>query len=256
MGELLHNQGLSLAFASGGEGGHHGMSYWGLFFYFGLVLAIIFWFLAGAKKGLGQRVFKNPKTQWTEQLFLFLENMVLGIIGPHGRKYLPMLMTLWMVIFVSNAISLFFPTAPTADLSFNLAMALISVGYVQYEGMKQNGIFGHFKHFAGPKLGGFLVIISVMIFFIEIISELMKNVSLSLRLFGNIEGGHQAVVAMNDLGAPIYFPFGFFLLPIKVLTCIVQALIFTLLTSVYISLVTHGEDHHDDHHEGEPAAAH
>lgn len=260
MGDLLNMRTSLFASAEAGAeaGGHHGSSWMGLFVYVAIVVALIFLFLASAKKGLNDRVFKRWTTQWTEQLYLFIENMTVGIVGPHGRKYVPMMMTFWMVIFVSNLMSLFFPTAPTADLSFNLGMALIAIGYVQYEGMKVNGIFGHFKHFSGPKLGGLLVVISGMIFVIEIISEVMKNVSLSLRLFGNIDGGHQAVVAMNELGSGAYIPIGFFLLPIKLLTCVVQALIFTLLTCVYISLVTHHEEeHHDEHgHDGELAAAH
>jgi F-type H+-transporting ATPase subunit a len=81
----------------------------------------------------------------------------------------------------------------------------------------------------------------------------MKNVSLSLRLYGNIYGGHQAVVAMNDLGMHVFKPLGFdsgipfgeFLLPIKLLTCLVQAMIFCLLFCVYLSLVTHHEHHEE-----------
>lgn len=252
MGEVL-NAGMLLG-AAEGHGGGHGASYEGLFVYVGIVVLILFLFLANAKKGLNNRVFTKWTTQWTEQLYLFIENMTVGIIGSHGRKYIPLIMALWMIIFVSNMVSLFFPTAPTADLSFNLALALISIGYVQWEGMKANGVLGHFSHFAGPKLGGGLVLISLMIFVIELISEVMKNVSLSLRLFGNIEGGHQAVVAMNELGAGAYIPIGFFLLPVKLLTCVVQALIFTLLTCVYISLVTHHED--EAHAHGELAGAH
>jgi F-type H+-transporting ATPase subunit a len=235
--------------------GGPGTSYEGLFVYIGIVVLILFLFLGSAKSGLNNRVFTKWTTQWTEQLYLFIENMTVGIIGAHGRKYIPLMMALWMIIFVSNIVSLFFPTAPTADLSFNLALALISIGYVQWEGMKSNGVLGHFSHFAGPKLGGGLVLISLMIFVIELISEVMKNVSLSLRLFGNIEGGHQAVVAMNELGAAAYIPIGFFLLPVKLLTAVVQALIFTLLTCVYISLVTHHEEEHEHGH-GELAGAH
>lgn len=253
MGELF-SIGRS-AFAAA-EGGHHGPSYEGLFVYIAIVLAALFGFLTLAKSGLKDRVFVKWPTQWLEQLYLFIENMCVGIIGANGRKYVPMIMTFWCLIFVSNIVSLFFPTAPTADLSFNLALALISIGYVQYEGMKANGVFGHLSHFAGPKLGIGLIAITGMIFVIEIISELMKNVSLSLRLFGNIHGGHQAVESMNQL-VP-YVPMGFFLLPIKLLTCVVQAMIFSLLTCVYLSLVT---AHHDDHdHEpgghGEAAPAH
>ncbi len=251
MGEIFNLNSSLLAAAETVEPG-----YLGLAVYVVLVLAIIFGTMAYAKKDLSGRVFKNPITQAFEQLYLFIENMCVGAIGSHGRKYIPMIMTLWMLIFVGNVLALFFPFAPTADLSFNLGMALVSIAYVQYEGMKSNGVLGHFSHFAGPKLGLALIPITGMIFVVEIISELMKNVSLSLRLFGNIHGGHMAVEAMNKLGEGFYIPFGFFLLPIKLLTCVVQAMVFTLLTCVYISLVTHHEEGHDEKGtHGEPALA-
>jgi len=263
MGEILII-GLTSVASTGGEGGgeHHGPSFLGLALYLIFVITILFALMAMAKKGLGERVFKNRITQLFEQLFLFIQNLCVGIIGPHGRKYVPMIMVFWMMIFVGNVVALFFPTSTTADLSYNLAMAVMAVGYVQYEGIKVNGVMGHLRHFAGPKLPIYMVVITIMIFVIEIVSELMKNVSLSLRLFGNIHGGHQAVEAMNKLGEDAYIPIGAFLLPIKFLTCIVQALIFCLLTCVYLSLVTHHEDdHHDDHNEEHghgamPAPAH
>lgn len=241
-------------------GGHHTPNWLGWFVYTLFVLVLVFFMLGKAKSGINNRVFTNWWTQRLEQLYLFLENMCVGIIGPHGRKYMPMMMTFWLVIFVANVVALLFPYAPTADLSFNLGMALIAVGYVQWEGMRANGVIGHFSHFAGPKFGikgaaiVMTLLITPLIFSIEIVSELMKNVSLSLRLFGNIHGGHEAVVALNNLGGS-FVPVGFFLLPIKFLTCIVQALIFTLLTCVYLSLVTHHEDH-GDHGHGEAAHAH
>jgi F-type H+-transporting ATPase subunit a len=223
----------------------------GFFIYLVLVLGILILLMAQAKKGFTARVFKNPMSQAAEQLYLFIENMCVGIIGPHGRKYIPYIMTFWLVIFGANVIALFFPFAPTADLSFNLGMALTAIAYVQYEGMQANGVFGHLKHFAGPKLPGILIILTPIIFFIEVISELMKNVSLSLRLFGNIHGGHKAVTAMNGILADHYITLGYLLLPIKVLTCVVQAMVFTMLNCVYLSLVTsHGDDHGEEHELG------
>lgn len=255
------------------EGGGHHVSWMGAFVYLALVLAIIFGLLAKAKKGINRRVFTQRFTQLFEQLYLFIENMCVGIIGPHGRKYMPFILTFWLVIFFSNLVALFMPFGPTADLGWNLAMALITVGYVQYEGIAMHyralrakgrdpvtsavaGFFLHLRHFAGPSFGkGFgailmTILLSPLIFGIEIVSELMKNVSLSLRLFGNIHGGHEAVNALNALGTSVLVPIGFFLIPIKFLTCIVQALIFTLLTCVYLSLVTHHhEEGHGDGHE-------
>jgi F-type H+-transporting ATPase subunit a len=249
--EFIGKSAITLVAASDG---HHGPSFIGLMIYVALIVLAIFLFLGQAKKGMGERVFKNPFTQRFEQLYLFIENLCVGIIGSHGRKYVPMILTFWLIIFFGNATALFFSTSPTADLSFNLGMALISIGYVQWEGMKANGAGGHFKHFAGPSLPIVLAIfVTPLIFLIEIISEVMKNLSLSLRLFGNIDGGHQAVEAMNALGADFYVPIGMFLMPIKVLTVIVQALIFCLLTCVYLSLVTHHEEDHS--HDPELAAA-
>jgi F-type H+-transporting ATPase subunit a len=234
-----------------------------LLFYIAFLLIVMFALMAEAKKGFTGRVFKGFLASNFEQIYLFVEGLCLSTIGPHGRKYVPLIFTYWTVIFFGNLMALFFPYSPTADLSFNLGMALVAIAYVQYEGIKANGFFGHLLHFSGPRMGGMFVIISIMIFIIEIISELMKNLSLSLRLYGNIHGGHIAVEALNTLGAKYYIPVGEFLLPIKLLTVIVQPLVFTILTCVYISLVTsHGEDdsHGGGHSHGseqghEPALA-
>lgn len=219
------------------------VSFIGLAAYVALTVGIIFVFFRLVKQGLRPRVFVGWPAQCGEQLYLFIENMCVGTIGKHGRKYIPMIMTFWLLIFTSNFIALFAATAPTATLSFNLALALCAIGYVQYEGIRANGVAKHVGHFTGPKLTGPLVAISVLLFVVEVISEVMKNVSLSLRLYGNIHGGHEAVKTMNSLTEGFFVPLGAFLLPVKLLTVVVQAMIFTLLTCVYISLVTHSEDH-------------
>lgn len=226
----------------------------GLSAYLILTIAVIGAFFYIARKGFTPRVFTGMVAACAEQLYLFIENMCVGTIGSHGRKYIPMIMTFWLLIFTGNFIALFSATGPTAILAFNLGLAITSIVYVQYEGVRANGFFGHVKHFAGPKLSGPLAVISILLFFIEIVSEIMKNLSLSLRLFGNIHGGHIAVIKMNNLTSPFYITIGAFLLPIKLLTVVVQAMIFTLLTCVYISLVTHHEEEHP-HEEAHLVAA-
>ncbi len=231
-------------------------------FYVLLMVAVMLGALSLARKGYADRVFKSKLTGAAEQLYLFLEQFAVGIIGPHGRKYMTMLCTFWLFIFVSCFVGLFTDYTPTADWSLNLGMAIIAVVYVQWEGMRANGVFGHLRHFAGPKLGGALVAVSGMIFLIEIISETMKMLSLSLRLYGNIHGGHEVVLQLNNLGnidlggMHLHLPVGGLLLPIKLLTCIVQPLVFTLLFSVYLGLVTHHEDEHHEQQVGVLAEAH
>ena len=234
---------VTTALASGsGEG--HGASFLGVAVYLALVFGIIIFTLSKAKKDFGERVFTRPAAQLFEQVYVFVENLCLGIIGPHGRKYIPMIMTFWLVIFVGNMLALFLATSVTADFSFNFGMAVIAVTYVNWEGIKAHGLWGYIKHFAGPKLGGLLMLITPLIFSIEIVSGVVRYLSLSLRLFGNIDGGHQAAATLNDLMASYLVPLGAFLMPIKLLTAIVQALIFCLLTCVYLSMVTqpHAEE--------------
>jgi F-type H+-transporting ATPase subunit a len=237
----------------------------------GTVIVALLAILASARAGTRERVFKNQWTQRAEQLYLFLENFAIGIIGPHGRKYITLLATYWLFIFVANIMGLFVDYTPTADLSLNLGLSISAILYVQWEGIRSNGFFGHIRHFAGPKLGGMLLLVSAMIFIIEVISETMKMLSLSLRLYGNIHGGHEVVHNLDHLGHLDFFgiglniPVGGLLLPIKLLTCVVQALVFTLLLSVYLGLVTHHEDESHERPEdqghgvarlSEPEAAH
>lgn len=246
MGEIV-GIGLPLLAAAGGAGAKHHVGFVGVFFFLAIVLAIILGTLAVARRGYTGRLFANKPAMLAEQLYLFVEGMCLSIIGAHGRKYVPFVATLWLVIFVGNLVAVFLAFSPTASLSFNLGMALLAVSYVQLEGVRAHGVMGHLRHFAGPKLGGMLALtVSPVIFVIEVVSEIMKNVSLSLRLYGNMHGGHEAVVAMNRLGESLLIPVGEFLLPIKLLTVVVQALIFTLLTCVYLSLATHHEEEHGE----------
>src|SRR4051812_23346872 len=113
MNPLLLNNLLPIAEAASG-GGHEGPGYWGLVFYVVLVLAILAAVVSLARSGMKERVFKNPFTQAAEQMYLFIENMCLNIIGSHGRKYIPFIGTLWLVIFIGNTVALFFETSPTA----------------------------------------------------------------------------------------------------------------------------------------------
>jgi F-type H+-transporting ATPase subunit a len=242
--------------AAGGGGESHTLG-WYIFFYVGIVAVVTLGVLWYARQGLTRKVFRNPFTQAAEQLYLFLEQMVVGVIGPHGRRYLPLIASFWIFIFVSNFLGLFLPHTPTADWSINLGLAIVAIVYVQYEGICTNGFFGHLKHFAGPKLPVALFGVTALLFVIEIVSEAAKLLSLSLRLYGNINGGHIVVMNLNALGelGPISLPLGGLLILIKLLTVIVQALVFTLLTSVYIALVTHHEEPEGHHHKESHLAA-
>lgn len=206
-----------------------------------------------ALSGARQNVPRNPITRLGEHVYLFIENMCLSVIGPHGRRYVTLVLTVYLVVLTSNLMGLFGLFAPTAVIGITLALAVVVVFYVQYEGIRVNGPVGYVKHFMGPNLGLPIwagIFITALIFFIEVVSEVAKNLSLSLRLQGNISGEHKVgetlsgLVKIGDWGVPIQS----LLLPLGVFVSVVQALVFTMLTCVYLSLFTS--------HEGEEAHAH
>jgi F-type H+-transporting ATPase subunit a len=215
-------------------------------------------FIGLARKGLSQRVPQRSSTKIAMHLYYYIEKVCLSVIGPHGRKYMPFIMSLWIMIFASNIMGLILPHTPTADWSMNLSISLICLIYVQYEGIRSHGLLGHLRHFAGPALPFHFIIsflFGLFLFSIEIISEAMKVASLSLRLYSNIYGGHMVVDTLNGLVGDGQWPVGGFLLPIKLLSAIIQTLVFTMLTCMYLYLVTASGDHdpeaeHGHSHEG------
>jgi F-type H+-transporting ATPase subunit a len=142
-----------------------------------------------------------------------------------------------------------FLRAPNADLNMTLAMALIAITVVQVAGVRAHGVGGRIKHMADPPF----------LFPIEVIGEVSRVVSLSARLFGNVFAGEVLLGVMFALGAalkiavlPIVFPVVFLFL--EVLFGTIQALVFSLLTLIYITLAAaHG---HDEEHAHEEAKGH
>ncbi|MCU0317266.1 MAG: F0F1 ATP synthase subunit A [Fimbriimonadaceae bacterium] len=256
---------LFLASAEGGEKAAKaplpvmGMTalYIGIFLAVGLV--ILFYL---GRSGFDIRGPKTTLAKLLEHVYLFIEGIAVSIIGGHGRAFLPFLITLWCLIFASNVFGLIMHISPTANMSFNLGLSVLTVLYVQYKGISANGLIGHLKHFAGPKLPANMFYIPILIFCVEILSEGAKIISLALRLFGNIAGGKlvvknldelSVVIGQNMLGIKdfhIEVPIGSVLIPIKLLTAIIQPFVWVVLTCVYLGMVTHHDhDHEDDHHE-------
>lgn len=204
-----------------------------------------------------ERIPKNPLTLLAEHLYFWIEEMCLNVIGPHGRKYITFVVTIYLVVLFSNLFGLLGLVAPTAFFGVTFGMAVVVVLYVQEEGIRANGPIGYVKHFFGPKLGWQYAGISLLLFFIETISEAAKMLSLSLRLQGNIHGEHQVggtlggLVKFGSFGVPLQT----LLIPLSVFVCIVQALVFTMLTCVYLGLMTNHEDDHAEGH-GDPHLAH
>ena len=168
-----------------------------------------------------------------------VDNFICGILGPKGRKYVPFIGTLFIYILVMNLaglVPLF--KSPTASWSTTMALALCVFIYVQYTALKEFGFFGYLDHLMGRPRGvlALSVFIPILMFFLHIISELVRPISLSLRLRGNILGDDLLMAVLSGLGLK-GIPFLFFSSFIVIIASVVQALVFSLLTTIYFALV-------------------
>ncbi len=173
-----------------------------------------------------------------------LDNFVCGIIGPKGRKYTPFVGTLFIYILFMNLSGLIpFIKAPTASWSTTLSLALCVFFYVQYTAIRELGFLGYLDHLAGRPRGvlAFTVIMPLFMLFLHIITELIRPLSLSLRLRGNIWGDEILIGLLSGFGIK-GLPLLFFNMCMAILTGIVQAVVFCLLTTIYFALVLSHEE--------------
>lgn len=183
--------------------------------------------------------------------FLAIKDLAVSAIGEHAFKYFPVIATFAVLILVSNLMGLFpLFMAPTAHINVTLALGLASFVYYNYVGINENGLINHLAHFTGPRLPLMMTIfITPLIFSIEILSNLVRPGTLGLRLFANMFADEQIAMQISGLGAPFtQYLLPVLIMPLAVFVAFVQTLVFTLLSIIYISEVSHA---HDDHHDEE-----
>lgn len=194
--------------------------------------------LASARKRPGGGLIPGPKLSlqnFFEVVAESLYKLVVGGLGEHDApRYFPLVGSLFLVIFTSNIMGLIPGVLPpTNSLNTTLALGSTVFIYYNYLGFKEHGV-GYIKHFMGP-----VIALAPLIFVIEIVSNVIRPISLALRLKGNIEGDHMVMGVFNEL-TPYVIPVIFNGLGLFV--SFVQAFVFCLMTMVYISLST-AHDH-------------
>ena len=207
----------------------------------------------------------RPGQMTLEAGYLAIKDMIVSIIGEHGFRHLPVVATFGILILVSNLMGQFpLFMSPTASVNVTFALGISSFVYYNAVGISENGLWGHIRHFAGPKLPlAMALIITPLIFVIELISNSIRPFTLGVRLFANMFSDEQVFVQITNL----YPPFTQFVVPLVltllgVFVAFVQAFVFTLLSMIYIGEVSHPphDEHHEEHAEdavhGETAAAH
>src|SRR5713226_5946986 len=173
---------------------------------------------------------------------LAVRGLLEDVVGPHGLQYFPVVMTFAVLILISNLMG-FFPLfmTPTAATSVTFALGLCSFLYYNYIGIKENGVFGHLKHFAGP-----IWWIAPLIFPIELISNFIRPFSLGIRLFGNLFADEKVMDTIAHLAPPFtYWGIPVLLMPLSLFVSLIQTFVFVLLSQLYLSEVSHPP--HDSH---------
>jgi F-type H+-transporting ATPase subunit a len=228
-----------------------------IMFVIACILAVI---VIGILKGKLSEDDPKPGQMTLEAGFLAVKDLVISVVGNHGFKYFPVIATFAVLVLISNLMGTFpLFMSPTASVNVTFALGIASFVYYNYVGISENGLLKHIGHLSGPKLPLLMAIfITPLIFSIELISNMIRPLTLGVRLFANLYADEQIYFQISNLAPPytqILLPAA--LLVLAVFVAFVQTLVFTLLSSIYVSEVTHHHDDHDEHAEpGDAAAAH
>ncbi len=170
----------------------------------------------------GLRLLQLRAPELLEQLVGFITYTVSGVMGRSVEPYVPLLGALITFIAASNtfgSVPVF--VSPTRDINTPAALAITVFFSVHYFAIREKGAWGHLKKLASP----------IFMLPLEIISQLSRTLSLTLRLFGNVLSTELSVAVIFSL-VPLFAPLP--LIGFSLLTGVLQAYIFTVLAAVYI----------------------
>lgn len=224
--------------------------------WFATVVLVLFFVLGSRKKSLVPGRFQSL----VETLIEAALNFCGSVLGPEmGRKAFPVVATIFFFVLFNAWLALlpFYQflgftkdgeikahllRSAGTDLNFPLALALISFVFVEYWGIRSHGL-GYFKKFFA--IGGLLRLrpsglIDAFVGFLELISEFVRIVSFTFRLFGNMTAGEILVVMITFLVpfVAVEFVFG-----LELLVGLIQAVIFASLTLVFLSVAISHQEH-------------
>jgi F-type H+-transporting ATPase subunit a len=193
-----------------------------------------------------------------EWAYEFGRDFAVGLGGEGARRYYPIFAAFFMLILLSNWSGLVPPVgkipqlrAPTSDVNITIGLALTSFVLFQGEGFHRLGVRGYLSKFF--PLGEFRKgigagILAMYVGFVELFLEFVKPITLAMRLFGNIYGGEVALAVISALTLAV-LPVALF--GLEALLNLIQALIFSVLTLMFILIAIEGHGS-EEHH---PAAA-
>jgi F-type H+-transporting ATPase subunit a len=168
-------------------------------------------------------------------------------IGHGYEKFLPYLLSVFFFILFGNFIGLIpFSATFTSNIAVTATLAMFTFGFTQFGGIRQHGFIGYAKGLVPPGIPSWMLIIMVPV---EILGLLTKPFALAIRLFANMVAGHTVILALIGLiffmqtvfVAPVSISFALFIYLLEILVALIQAYIFTMLSSLFIGMAVHQE---------------
>jgi F-type H+-transporting ATPase subunit a len=221
-----------------------------------LTMWIVMLIVLGLSIGMTRRrdVIPGRLQNAAELAYESLENFAVSLGGDRARPYVPWFAGLFIFIVAGNWIGLVPPVgkleelrAPTSDLNITIGLALLSFAVFEAEGFRKLGVVGYLGKFFPLyefKNGVGAGIIALFVGLIELLLEFIKPVTLSMRLFGNIYGGEVALGVVTGLTVAI-LPVALY--GLEFLLNLVQALIFSVLSLMFILIATEGHEQEEGH---------
>ncbi len=153
----------------------------------------------------------------------FLYDFFAGLLGEHGKRYVPYMITVIIYIGLANIIGLFGMKPPTKDMNVTIALALMSIILIEAAGIRQKGVKGWAKSFAEP-----VAVVAP----INVLEIFIRPLSLCMRLFGNVLGAF-VVMELIKLCVPVVVP-AVFSCYFDIFDGLIQAYVFVFLTSLFV----------------------
>lgn len=205
---------------------------------------------------VGSRLLSNrPGTYQVlvEETYGFGRNFLGGQLGSEGMKWFPYTLSIFVFLLVLNLIGLIPNSYPvTANISFTMTLALLTFILTQYMGIKKNGVGSYFKAWTPP---GVPVVMAPVLWFLHLVQEISKPLTLGLRLYANILAGHLIIYVflglilyfgLSGIGALVplvSFPLALLFYAFEIFVAVLQAYIFAILTQIYIEQAIYIQEH-------------
>lgn len=210
-------------------------------------LLLSYVFIRVANSYRNSLVPKGSTNFWEVFIVFVRDEIAKPTIGKGYEKFVPYLLTAFFFILFGNFLGLIpFSATFTSNIAVTATLATMSFFVIQLGGIRNNGFFGYFKGLIPHGVPVFLLPIMVVV---ELLGLFTKPFALAIRLFANMTAGHIVIYALislifvmqSYLISPVSVGMALFIYSLEILVALLQAYIFTMLSSLFIGMAVHQE---------------